>query len=329
MNELERIIDQGRDISMSIKVKNNEKLRKVLGRSVDLGLVEFSGTTTEQTKRINEALYAGQRWAVSRIDRLSELGSAPLYTFDDNGNLLANQLEINRLAKQGQITFEMLRDGFDYTVLVPEGDKMVEKTERFAGYKDITEQSIEWTGYLSLRESVNDVELQLLRARYLGAFAERGNAYRELGELMTDGKQMSKDSQTFLDRMITKYRDIYTDKITLDERGYPKFDTESMTLGNEFLVALNKAIAASAVDPAQKQADIDGFKAFFKGKEADDAAKSLEAMRKEVSITPENKFVIQNRVKQIVLSDISAKDADLFTKRSLATGYTPILREGQ
>ena len=329
MNELERIIDQGRDISMSIKVKNNEKLRKVLGRSVDLGLVEFSGTTTEQTKRINEALYAGQRWAVSRIDRLSELGSAPLYTFDDNGNLLANQLEINRLAKQGQITFEMMRDGFDYTVLVPEGDKMVEKTERFAGYKDITEQSIEWTGYLSLRESVNDVELQLLRARYLGAFAERGNAYRELGELMTDGKQMSKDSQTFLDRMITKYRDIYTDKITLDERGYPKFDTESMTLGNEFLVALNKAIAASAVDPAQKQADIDGFKAFFKGKEADDAAKSLEAMRKEVSITPENKFVIQNRVKQIVLSDISAKDADLFTKRSLATGYTPILREGQ
>ena len=292
MNELERIIDQGRDISMSIKVKNNEKLRKVLGRSVDLGLVEFSGTTTEQTKRINEALYAGQRWAVSRIDRLSELGSAPLYTFDDNGNLLANQLEINRLAKQGQITFEMMRDGFDYTVLVPEGDKMVEKTERFAGYKDITEQSIEWTGYLSLRESVNDVELQLLRARYLGAFAERGNAYRELGELMTDGKQMSKDSQTFLD-------------------------------------ALNKAIAASAVDPAQKQADIDGFKAFFKGKEADDAAKSLEAMRKEVSITPENKFVIQNRVKQIVLSDISAKDADLFTKRSLATGYTPILREGQ
>ena len=329
MNELERIIDQGRDISMSIKVKNNEKLRKVLGRSIDLGLVEFSGTTTEQTKRINEALYAGQRWAVSRIDRLSELGSAPLYTFDDNGNLLANQLEINRLAKQGQITFEMMRDGFDYTVLVPEGDKMVEKTERFAGYKDITEQSIEWTGYLSLRESVNDVELQLLRARYLGAFAERGNAYRELGELMTDGKQMSKDSQTFLDRMITKYRDIYTDKITLDERGYPKFDTESMTLGNEFLVALNKAIAASAVDPAQKQADIDGFKAFFKGKEADDAAKSLEAMRKEVSITPENKFVIQNRVKQIVLSDISAKDADLFTKRSLATGYTPILREGQ
>ena len=329
MNELERIIDQGRDISMSIKVKNNEKLRKVLGRSVDLGLVEFSGTTSEQTKRINEALYAGQRWAVSRVDRLSELGSAPLYTFDDNGNLLANQLEINRLAKQGQITFEMMRDGFDYTVMIPEGDKMVEKTERFAGYKDITEQSIEWTGYLSLRESVNDVELQLLRARYLGAFAERGNAYRELGELMTDGKQMSKDSQAFLDRMITKYRDIYTDKITLDERGYPKFDTESMTLGNEFLVALNKAIAASAVDPAQKQADIDGFKAFFKGKEADDAVKSLEAMRKEVSITPENKFVIQNRVKQIVLSDISTKDADLFTKRSLATGYTPILREGQ
>ncbi len=187
LNEMEKIIDQGRDISMSIKVKNNEKLRKVLGRSINVPLTQVDtklfGTTTEQTKRINEALYAGQRWAVSRIDRLSELGSAPLYTFDDNGNLLANQLEINRLAKQGQITFEMMRDGFDYTVMIPEGDKMVEKTERFAGYKDITEQSIEWTGYLSLRESVNDVELQLLRARYLGAFAERGNAYRELGEI--------------------------------------------------------------------------------------------------------------------------------------------------
>ena len=323
MNELEKIIDQGRDISMSIKVKNNEKLRKVLGRSVDLGLVEFAGTTSEQTKRINEALYAGQRWAVSRINRLSELGSAPLYTFDDQGNLLANQVEIDRLAKQGQITFEMMRDGFEYVVNVPEGGKMVEKTERFAGYKDITPQSIEWTGYLSLRESVNDVELQLLRARYLGAFAERGNAYRELGELMTDGKQMSKESQAFLDRMITKYRDIYTDKITLDERGYPKFDPESMTLGNEFLVALNKAIMLA------QQRDIDGFKEFFTGKEADDAVKSIEALRKEISVTPENKFVVQNRVKQIVLSDISNKDADLFTKRSLATGYTPILREGQ
>jgi hypothetical protein len=323
MNELEQIIDQGRDISMSIKVKNNEKLRKVLGRSIDLGLVEFSGTTTEQTKRINEALYAAQRWAVSRVNRVSELGSAPLYTFDENGTLLANQVEIDRLIAKGRITFEMMRDGFDYTVMIPEGDKMVEKKERFEGYKDITEQSIEWTGYLSLRESMNDVELQLLRARYLGAFEERGNAYRELGELMTDGKQMSKESQAFLDRMIRKYRDVYTDKVTLDERGYPKFDPESMTLGNEFLVALNKAVTLA------QQRDIDAFKAFFTGKDADDAVASIEALRKEIRVTPENQFVVQNRVKQIVLSDMSNKDADLFTKRSLATGYTPILREGQ
>lgn len=323
MNELEKIIDQGRDISMSIKVKNNEKLRKVLGRSIDLGFVEFSGTTTEQTKRINEALYAAQRWAVSRVNRVSELGSAPLYTFDENGTLLANQVEIDRLIAKGRITFEMMRDGFDYTVMIPEGDKMVEKKERFEGYKDITKQSIEWTGYLSLRESMNDVELQLLRARYLGAFEERGNAYRELGELMTDGKQMSKESQAFLDRMIRKYRDVYTDKVTLDERGYPKFDPESMTLGNEFLVALNKAVTLA------QQRDIDAFKAFFTGKDADDAVASIEALRKEIRVTPENQFVVQNRVKQIVLSDMSNKDADLFTKRSLATGYTPILREGQ
>jgi hypothetical protein len=42
----------------------------------------------------------------------------------------------------------------------------------------------------------------------------------------------------------------------------------------------------------------------------------------------EDRFVVQNKVKQVILAELASKDADKFTKRTIATGYTPVLREG-
>ena len=43
----------------------------------------------------------------------------------------------------------------------------------------------------------------------------------------------------------------------------------------------------------------------------------------------DNKFTIQNKLKDIIISEVSNDGADVYTKTTLATGYVPILREGQ
>lgn len=315
LNRLEEILEAARNLTSSIRVSSNERNAEVFNAAV---FGKYFGVTDEQSASISKLMYAAQRFAVGKIKDIRSLKGAALYEFKD-GVLTPNQTEIDKLIKQGMVTFEQVRDGFTYEVQLPDGTT---REEKFDGIPGLTKKSIEWRGYLSLRETVNEVELQLLRARYQSLYEDQKIAFKQFDELVED-KRLTGAERELLRRIIKTYSDLYTADIVIDERGYPKLNPTAMEKGNDFVVAVNKALTLG------QDRDFRAVEDFFEGKAADDMVAKLREFRKRLKISAENKYTIQNRVKQILMLEVSNSDADLFTRRTLATGYTPLLREGQ
>ena len=315
LNRLEEILEAARDLTSSIRVSSNERNAEVFNNAI---FGKYFGVTTEQTDSINKLIYAAQRLAVGNVEDIRSLGGAPLYEFKD-GVLTPNQSEIGKLINQGMVTLEQARDGFTYEVQLPDGTV---RKEKFAGIPGLTKDSVEWRGYLSLRETMNSVELQLLRARYLSLFEDQQITFKQFDELV-DNNRLTSPERDLLRRIIKTYNDLYTADITFDDRGYPRLSAAAMENGNNFVVAINKALTLG------QDRDFNAVADFFEGKAADDMVAKLREFRKRLRIGNEDKFTIQNRIKQLGIMEVSNSQADLYTRRTLATGYTPLLREGQ
>ena len=311
LRAFDELMGETSTISMQLKVMSNETLRTVYDAS------------TEQKNRMSEAMYAARSYAASKLKSLSQLGKTPLYSITDTGEFVLNEAEARRLIKEGSLTFDQMKNGFEWNVTYEGLDgKTVTEKRKFAGYKDITEKSIEWTGYQKVREAMAEIELRLLRARYTDEVGERQLTYKELGVLMPD-KKLSKSEEQFINDMVKKYRTMYTENMTVDDRGYPVFDRDAMERGNQFIVDLNTAIQANA--GATSRANF--LSHFAQGSEK--IGTQFDAFKERAAVSDMDKFLLQNKVKQLVLSELSNNDAELYTKRTLATGYVPVLRSGE
>ena len=324
------VISAGRDLSMQIKVTMQEKLAPVLNRAVKFGVGglsfgEVGGINEKQTTDLDALLYAAQRHAVGKLTDYRTLSKEPLFKLNDEGVLTPNEDEIKRVYNMGLITFDQAKNGFEYDVL--EFDDKGKETKvkvKFAGYADLTKDDIRWKGYLLSREAMRDVELKLLQARYLAYMQDRDLAFREIADITTD-KKLSAEENRNLDRLYKKYRDLYVADKIIDQAGDPSLNPESIEKANEFIAAVNSAIIGKASDRNAAVA------AYFQGKTADDVVAFIEEFKKRLVVPDDEKvkFTIQNRMKDIIIAEIGNEDADLFTKRSLATGYTPLLRQGE
>jgi hypothetical protein len=336
---LEKLLDEARNLSMATKVGFNERLALVLNRAI---AGEVGGISDEQTQRVNQMLYAAQRFNVAQVQKVGDLGNVPLFR-SENGRLIPNQPEIDRLKKLGQRTLEQMRDGFEYDVTFEEAGKTVTKKEKFAGVKGLTKDSIEWRGYEKIRNAMDDIELQLLQARYEGVMQERDLAFRQIAATVPDG-ELTADERAALTALATTYGDLYTSNIEQDESGRAKLDPDYQTYANDILRTANAALIGRDTDrfdalrtlltePRQFMKGESGtdvrrtISAAMETQAADDLIARLQGFKSRMRIE-EDRFVVQNKVKQIILAELAGKDADKFTKRTIATGYTPVLREG-
>ena len=321
--QLEQIMSEGKDISMSIKIAMKEKMTEVLNRAITLPGTDYAvgGISPEQMDKVNEFLYSAQRYAISKLDK-ARLGNKRLYSVDSTGQLVPDEAEINRIYNMGLITFEQMRDGFSFDITYEEDGKTKTDKVKVEGIPELTEDSVEWKGYVAVRETMRDVELKLLKARYLAYTEDRALAYREMAEVMKDGK-MTANGRRFLDRMYDKYRELWTDNQVMNSDGDMQFNPDSIENANSFLIALNQAIIGKDTDRNAKVAE------FFPKTPAKDISDLIEAFKEELVVTEETKFQIQNRLKDIIVAELSNQQADMYTKRTLATGYTPLLRRGE
>lgn len=337
---LEKLLDEARNLSMSIKVDYNEKLALVLNRAI---AGEVGGISDAQTAKINEMLYAAQRFNVAEVKKLGDLGNVPLFRME-GGRLVPNQPEVTRLQKLGTRTLEQMRDGFEYEVTFEEAGKTVTKTEKFAGIKGLTEKSIEWRGYQKIRAAMDDIELRLLRARYEGALQERDLAFRQIAATVPDG-ELTADERSALVELSKTYGDLYTSNVQQDETGRAVLDADYQVYANDILRTANSALIGTAEDrfdalrklltePRQfMKGETTNLRrelpAVMEAQAADDLIARLQGFKARAKAAlQQNNYVVQNKIKQVILAELANKDADKFTKRTIATGYTPILREG-
>ena len=336
--KLEDLIDQTRNIAMSLKVSYNERLRLVLNRAI---AGEVGGISDKQTDTVNQMLYAGQRAAVAKTKAAGDQGNVPLFTMV-NGKLTKNAPEIARLRKIGHRSLEEMRDGFEYDVTFDEAGKTIDKKEKFAGIKGLTKDSIEWRGYIKVREAMDDIELELLRARYEGAFQERDLAFRQIAATVPDG-ELSADEREAMTTLAQTYGSLYTSNIKQDTTGRAVLDVDYQTYANDILRTANSALIGEESDRfdtlrrllTEDRVFLDKdnkvrttLPAVMKAQMADDLIAKLQAFKSRAKLGG-NTYVVQNKIKQVILSDIASKDADKYTKRTISTGYTPILREGR
>jgi len=335
---LEELIDETRNISMSLKVSYNERLRDVLNRAI---AGEVGGISDKQTGTVNQMLYAGQRAAVAKTRQVDDLGNVPLFTMVD-GKLTKNTGEIERLRAIGHRSLAEMRDGFEYDVTFDEAGQTITKKERFAGVSGLTADSIEWKGYTKVREAMDDIELELLKARYDGSLQERDLAFRQIAATVPEG-ELSAAEREVMTTLSQTYGNLYTSNITQDAAGRAMMDVDFQTYANDILRTANSALIGKDSDrfDTLRQLlvedrvflDKDGterrtLSAVMQPQMADDLIVKLQAFKARAKLG-ENRYVVQDKIKQIIMSDIASKDADKSTKTTIVTGYTPILRDGR
>jgi hypothetical protein len=322
LTAFDRILSGGRNFAMSMKNAANEKMAVVLNRAVSIPgtKISFAGITDAQVDQVNEMLYAAQRYAVAKF-KPADIGKTPLFSVAPDGTLVPNTTELDRVYNLGVLTFKQAHDGYKYEVTYEAGGKTVTEKVSVPGIADLDEEGPVWQGYLRTRETLRDVEIEMLRAQYLAVTQDRDLAFREIGDA-TVAKKLTVADQRFLERMYRKYRDLWVANQTTDEDGNPSLNPKSIEQANTFLEALNKTIILG------EDRDYKALRQFFDGA-ADDAIASLDDFKTRFIVSEENKFLVQNRMKDIIQANVSNDGADLRTKITLAYGYAPLLRPGQ
>jgi hypothetical protein len=320
--ELDRILRNGRGYAMSVKNAANEKMAVVLNRAVKVPFskTEFAGITEEQTTQVNKMLYDAQRYAVAKL-KPADLGKTPLFSVASDGTVVPNQPELDRVYNLGKVEFEQVKNGYSYEIAYEQDGATVTETVNVPGIADLDENGPVWQGYLRTRETLREVEMQLLRARYDAFTQDRDLAFREIGDA-TAAKKLTSEDQRFLEKMYRKYRDLWTADQVIDEDGNPAFNADSIERANDFLVAFNTALLGKQSDRNAAVA------AFFEGTTADDVITSLNDFKTRLILDEANKFIVQNKLKDIIVAEVSNDGADIYTKSTLASGYVPVLREG-
>jgi hypothetical protein len=85
LSALERLLSEARGLSMQIKNALNEKLAVVTNLAVadvTAGMPGLGGITQDQLAQTNKLLYDAQRYAASRLKKLSDLGRTPLFVIN-------------------------------------------------------------------------------------------------------------------------------------------------------------------------------------------------------------------------------------------------------
>jgi len=350
-------------LSMRYKNEANEAMAMYLNPSLNLGVTRLGdGVTRSQKETVDSMIYAAQRYAVSKFDIKPDARRPGLIQLVD-GEPTVNKARLEELRKQGRRTVKEFRDGFAYTVYddVPMTDakraelrtrrdnesaqaktdaerKAIEtdykvqidaetflqpREERFPGVPNLTADSIEWKSYVAAREQVERMEVELLKAHYTAHLKTVDNQLYEIDEAM--GNRMTALDRQFLLRMNEKYRDLYTNNLTISEDGQVVIDAQSMKDADDFLVAVNAALIATK--GSDRNAAV---LTYFDQADHDDLTTRIEDFKTRFSPrTDQEKFVVQNKVKEIAVDEISRNDNGFFTERTIATGYTPVLREGR
>ena len=296
-------------LAMSVKVRMNEFLAPVLNAS-------------EATKaKLSRTMYDGRSYKISKF-KASDIGKEPLFTINDNGEFKPNEAEQKRIFNAGLLSLNEIRNGYSYdrAILGTDG-KMTAEKQTVAPQKDFSDADYEL--YKRSLRAMFDVEMQLVEAEYASFLANKRLTNKEIRGLMKSSDLTPADRR-FVDSLARHALALYTKNITTDEMGNTVIAPKSAEDMNKFLEAVNAAFIGERTDrnaAVREFFDSDSAATAFV-----DRLMDFKSRRKDL---PEaTKFVLQDKVKQLILNQHNLNTRDRIARRSAMTGYVPVIREG-
>lgn len=307
--EFDGLMGLTNQITMATKDRLNEYLRPLTD-------------APEATQaRISKIMYAGRSYSIANFDN-KLLRGEKLFSVSEDGNIVRNNPEVEKLFKAGLLTKEQIRNGFSYKHSYEGNSGKTETIARkFDGYKDFSDADYEL--YVRARRAVMDVEMELLQAEYASLAANRRVSYRELGSLMKDAKLDNAD-KSFISAYVKRYGDLYTKDAEINSAGIQVLNSAAMDNADAFLAAVNAAFIGQGTDRNGKIAE------FFDSQPAADAfIEKMMVMKGRRKALPEDmKYDLQSQVKQFYLNTFNLGVRERIARRGVAAGYIPALREG-
>jgi len=309
LSAFDGLMGQTNQISMAVKASLNEYLRPVL-----------DAPKAVQDK-ISRTMYNARSYKISQF-KAGDLGKEPLFKVAADGTLTPNTAEQERIFKAGLMTLKQIQDGYSYNREIEGTDgKVTTVKETVAAQKDFTKE--DYALYERARRAVFNVEMQLLQAEYGALMANKRLTNKEISGFMADNKLTAEDRR-FVDSMARRALALYTEGAGTDPTGNTVIDPKAMKKSDDFLAAVNAATIGTGTDRNAAVRD------YFASPQAADAfITELTAFKdRRREITDDNRFSLQNKVKQLILNEHNLNTRDKISRRSVMTGYTPVLREG-
>jgi hypothetical protein len=309
LSAFDGLMGKTNQISMSVKAALNEYLAPLL-----------DAPKATQDK-ISRTMYDGRSYKISQF-KASNMGKDPLFTIDDNGEFKPNEAEQDRVFKAGLLKLDEIRNGYsyDFSYLGNDG-KMTTEKRTVAPQKDFSDA--DYKLYVRARQAMFNVEMQLVQAEYASFLANKRLTSKEVSGLMKSDDLTAADRR-FVDSMARHALALYTKNVTTDDSGNTVINPNSMKESSDFLEAVNAAFIGDRTD---RNAAV---RQFF---DSDAAANTfvdrlMDFKSRRKDITDANRFMLQNKVKQLILNQHNLNTRDRIARRAMMTGYTPVLRQG-
>lgn len=313
LSQFDDLMSKMNEIAMSVKSSLNEYFRPV---------IDADAQTRE---RLSKTLYDARSYKISQFKKEDAKGD-PLFSVGKDGAFVANEAEQERIFKAGLMSLKQIRGGYSYEFPVLGTDGKITATKKqVAGQSEFSDDDYDL--YVRTRRAVFNVEMQLLQAEYASFLANKSLTTKEVSNLMRDGNLTAADRR-FIDTMARKALELYTNNVSTDASGNTIISAKSMEDSSRFLEAVNAAVIGKDTD---RNAKVREF--FGENTKAADAfienITDFKSRRKDrASISEADLYVLQNKVKQLFLDQHNLTGRDTAIRRSIMTGYTPVMREG-
>lgn len=260
--------------------------------------------------KASETVYNMRAFADAKAAEQPAPSGASLFTIDKNGDPQVKQAEVDALFNKHMPTLKELQDGVTLTFRDRIGDREVTRTVEIPADKTLTKEVYDEA--IALRRMMADIEVEVLRERIKSRLEADEIAYKAASRIMKTG-EFTADERRFAVDTARKAKSF----INEEDVGPGRSDA--------FLAAVNEAIIAKGFDEKKT----DALRPFFDdAKQADAYIERLKNFRKNVSVTDANKFILQNKVREIIVADVAFDRHTRQVKRSIVNGYVPVMRTG-
>jgi hypothetical protein len=260
--------------------------------------------------KASEAVYNMRAFADAKAAEQPAPSGTSLFTIGKDGEPQVKQAEVNALFNKHIPTLKELQDGVTLTFKDRIGDREVTRTVEIPADKTLTKQVYDEA--IALRRMMADIEVEVLRERIKSRLEADEIAYKAASRIMKTG-EFTADERRFAVDTARKAKGFIND----EDIGPGQSD--------KFLAAVNEAIIAKGFDEKKT----DALRPFFDdANQADAYIERLKNFRKNVNVTDANKFILQNKVREIIAADAAFDRHTRQVKRSIVNGYVPVMRTG-